>query len=68
MADIEAKFQDGKSVTPQARPASDVEWNYSDGKSGDIGADEYVAAGGLIPYPFSRGARGGQLALSGGLQ
>ena len=34
----------------------------------DIGADEYVAAGGLIPYPFSRGARGGHLALSGGLQ
>ena len=28
----------------------------------------YTAAGGLIPYPFSRGARGGQLALSGGLQ
>jgi len=34
----------------------------------DIGADEYVAAGGFVPYPFSRGARGGQLVHSGGLQ
>ena len=68
MADIEAKYQDGKSTLPQLRPASNVEWEYADGKSGDIGADEYVAAGGYVPYPFSRGARGGQLALSGGLQ
>ena len=47
MADREATYQDGKSTLPQARPTSTVEWSYSDGKSGDIGADEYVAAGGL---------------------
>jgi hypothetical protein len=47
--------------------ADDIDGETRSG-SWDIGSDEYVAAGGaFVPYPFSRGARGGLMAMSGGL-
>jgi hypothetical protein len=41
---------------------------FASGLKLSIYATYTAAGGGLIPYPFSRGARGGHLALSGGLQ
>jgi hypothetical protein len=47
----EAKFANGESILPQARPAQSIEWAWANGESGNIGADEYVAAGGSAITP-----------------
>lgn len=55
----EAKYANGESVIPQARPNTYIEWAYANGESGSIGADEYVAAGGLSIAVAMNNMRGG---------
>lgn len=55
--DLSATFT--TDITGTTRPTGAGTW--------DIGAFEYVSAATYVPYPFSRGARGGHLAASGGL-
>lgn len=47
----EAKWADGQSILPQARPAQTIEWEWVDGESGKVAADEYVAGG---PMPIEK--------------
>lgn len=42
----EAKWANGESVLPQARPSQSIEWEWAGGESGNVVADEYVSAGG----------------------
>ncbi len=57
------------SISGNVRTGLQVE--YSDSPPGDNHFSEFeaedLAVGGFIPYPFSRGLRGGSHALSGGL-
>ena len=42
----EAKYANGESVLPQARPTQNIEWVWANGESGSVPFDEYVAGDG----------------------
>jgi len=45
---IAAKWANGESALPQARPAANIEWAWANGESGDVPVGEYAAAGFLV--------------------
>jgi len=49
----EAKWRDGKSELPQARPAANIEWAWGDGRSGPVAAEVYVAPAGGLSIPVA---------------
>ena len=68
MPDTEARWQDGKSAIPQARPTQNIELEWADGKSGYSGLEQYTGgpqfkpwfarnSNVLIPVPIVGGAR-----------
>jgi hypothetical protein len=62
-----AVSQDAKTTSTTVNPTHT--WSHSATTLAVAGVNlvQYVAASGFVPYPFSRGARGGLLVLSGGL-
>ena len=48
----EAKYANGESVLPQARPTQNIEWAWTNGESGSVGMDEYVAEYVAGPFQF----------------
>ena len=59
---FEATWLDGGSQIPQERPSANVEWEWSGGKSGEIGAEAWTEAGGV---PEGYGAPGVELDAVG---